>query len=228
MVGSGLVGFVALSHGSETRAWYSSDGMTWHLSPYTAPLRGFCPTAIASGPSVAVAIGSVCGIGAMRLFVTSDGRWWRSIPVPTGIRYGATISYVSGRFLIIGPYGTYPADGTAVWISTNGTSWTRRSYVRRLGVSPDVVGSVVRFGLGWVAVGYGDADGGDCSLRAWKTPDLVHWTRMILPYAGYSGGYCDKAIQAVVTGGRLVVAGYTTGPDPTAPLIWIGELVASP
>jgi hypothetical protein len=74
------------------------------------------------------------------------------------------------------------------------------------GWSVDRIEGIFKLGPGYIAIGDRDMPADDAVLVAWRSSDLVHWSRFSPPVAG-----CDATVhqvsQAVVTGGQLVAVG---------------------
>jgi hypothetical protein len=211
---SGFVAFVRDGKGTTTRVWLSSTGRTWSVAPAQSTVSGFCPTSIAASSSRIVAIGTDCATHKVaRVLVSSTGRTWVSVPIPSGLRVSGalvrapSVSYVGSRFVVTGANSTQTA--TWVWSSTNGLGWRHIATMPRTtaaGWSVDTINGIFRLGSGYVAIGNRDMPADDAVLVAWRSSDLVHWSRFSPPVAG-----CDATVhmvsQAVVTGGQLVAVG---------------------
>jgi hypothetical protein len=212
---SGFVAFVRNGKSTTTRVWLSSAGRTWSVAPAQTVVSGFCPTSIAATTSRIVAIGLDCAKHrtAKVLVSTNGGRTWTTAPVPSGLRVtgefvrAPSISYVGGRFLVTGANATQTA--TWVWSSMTGRSWTHTSSMPRTTVGAFTVDTIVgifKLGPGYLAIGHRDMPADDAVLVAWRSSDLVHWTRFSPPTAD-----CDATVhmvnQAAVVGTRLVAVG---------------------
>jgi hypothetical protein len=212
---SGFVAFVRDGKSTTTRVWRSVAGRSWTVSPVQSVVSGFCPTSIAGTSSRIVAIGVDCANHrtAKVLVSTNGGRTWTVGWVPSGLRVtGAfvrapSVSYVGGRFLVTGANATQTA--TWVWSSTNGLSWRHTSSMPRTtngSFTVDRIVGIFKLGSGYLAIGDRDMPADDAVLVAWRSSDLVHWSRFSPPTAG-----CDATVhqvnQANIVGTRLVAVG---------------------
>lgn len=98
--------------------------------------------------------------------------------------------------------------------------------MRPTGYTVDKISAVVRLGSGWLAMAdrtfaFG-AD--DAFLVAWKSTDLVHWSRV----APAQGATCPATVyqvgQAALVGGRLVAIGNPWSLDPSCGETWIATV----
>jgi hypothetical protein len=211
----GFVAFVRDGKATTTRVWTSSAGRSWTVAPAQSIVAGFCPTSIAASSSRIVAIGIDCAKHrtAKVLVSTNAGRTWTTAPVPSGLRVtgefvrAPSVSYVGGRFLVTGANLTQSA--TWAWSSLDGRSWRHTSSMPRTTVGSFTVDTIVgifKVGPGYIAIGHRDMPADDAVLVAWRSSDLVHWTRFSPPTA-----QCDATVhmvnQAAVIRDQLVAVG---------------------
>jgi len=206
----GLGGFLAFTRSTSgvTRAWKSNTGTSWHAAPDQTSIRGFIASGMAATNARIVAVGRDPANRA-RILVSTDGRTWSRATVPAGLRQPAfaSVSFAGGAFRLIAAYRDATHNGTAVWSSSTGTSWTRRSFVPAAGGFPDLMSNVVRFGTAWFTAGFAaTAAADDCIRRFWRTTDLIHWVRVNTP-TPTQPGTCTKPQRSGATGLRMVVVG---------------------
>ena len=210
----GFVAFVRNGTGTITRVWRSPTGASdsWVAAPSQSVVSQFCASSIAATSSRIIAIGYDCRVPSRaRVLVSTTGRSWINGTVPSGLRVAGTytrapsISYVSGRYLVTGSNAGETA--TWVWSTANGVTWRHVSSMPRVkGWTVDTMVDIVRLGPGWLAIGHRDMPADDAVLVAWRSADLVHWSRFSPPTAS-----CDATVhmvsQATVVRGRLVAVG---------------------
>ncbi len=210
----GFVAFARDGKSTTTRVWLSSTGRSWSAAPIQSTVSAFCPSSIAASSARIVAVGADCKTGRVpKVLVSSTGSTWVSVPVPSGLRLGtnlarrASVSYVASRFLIAGTNSTQTA--TWVWSSTDGRSWKHIASMPRTtapGWSTDRMYGIYRLGSGYVAIGDRDLPADDAVLVAWRSSDLVHWSRFSPPVAN-----CDATVhqvnQAAVIRNQLIAVG---------------------
>ena len=96
---------------------------------------------------------------------------------------------------------------TWVWSSTDGRTWRHVSSMPRVGYwTVDTIVKIVRLGPGWIAIGHRDMPADDAVLVAWRSSDLIHWTRFSPP-VGPCSATVHMVSQAAVAAGRLVAVG---------------------
>jgi hypothetical protein len=210
----GFVAFVRNGTSTTTRVWLSSTGRSWSAAPIQSVVSGFCPTSIAATSTRIVAIGVDCAKRrTAKVLISTNGRTWTSAPVPSGLRVtgefvrAPSISYVGGRFLVTGANATQTA--TWVWSSSDGRSWRHTSSMPRTtrgDFTVDTIVGIFRLGPGYLAIGHRDMPADDAVLVAWRSADLVHWTRFSPPTAA-----CDATVhmvsQAAVVRDQLIAVG---------------------
>jgi hypothetical protein len=210
----GFVAFARDGRSTTTRVWLSTNGRTWSVAPVQSIVSGFCPTSIAATSTRIVAIGVDCAKRkTAKVLVSTTGRTWSSAPVPSGLRVtgefvrAPSVNYVGGRFVVTGANATQTA--TWVWSSSDGRTWRHIASMPRTTVgrfTVDTIVGIFKLGSGYIAIGHRDMPADDAVLVAWRSSDLVHWTRFSPPVAK-----CDATVhmvsQAAVIGGRLIAAG---------------------
>ena len=207
--GYAAVGRTALS--STTAAvWTSSDGGTWTRVPTQPAFESFCPTTVAWGPAGIVAVGHDCGEPGRGVVVSSaDGvAWQRQSEAPFEGPIGAIT--VSDRRYVASAALEDPLGGVGIYISDDGTSWTRRKTFTSPASQESIV-AITRVGSGYIAVGSQGEAGND--VATYVSRDGLNWGRGdILPMIA------DTSAEVTVTGvaagdDRVVVVGAL---DPAA------------
>jgi hypothetical protein len=117
-----------------------------------------------------------------------------------------SISYVSSRYLLIGANSTLTHPW--VWSTLDGLTWRHVTSMKNsTGFRPDAIERVWRLDPGWIAIGersLGSAD--DSHLVAWRSSDLVTWTRLAPPTSA-CGGTAHTINQAALIRGKVVTVG---------------------
>ncbi len=93
--------------------------------------------------------------------------------------------------------------------------------------SPDTISTVVRMAPGWLAIGTAWMGTDDAALVAWKSADLVHWSR-VAPAVG-GGPTCNRSTvhevnQGALVGGKLVAVGGAWNMDTYCSETWIARV----
>jgi hypothetical protein len=212
----GFVAFVRDGKSTTTRVWLSSTGRTWSVASAQTVVSGFCPSSIAMSSSRIVAVGADCAHPQRErvLVSTNRGRTWTAGAVPSGLNVNTTlsraasISSVGSRFVIAGGNATQTA--TWVWSSLDGRSWRHIASMPRTstpGYTTDTIVGIFRVGSGYLAFGHRDMPADDAVLVAWRSSDLVHWSRFSPPIASTCDATVHMVNQAAVVGGALVAVG---------------------
>jgi hypothetical protein len=204
----------------------SDDGRTWERLPASLAFQpgGGCRVEVidvAAVPSGLVAVGETdCGSQARASAWTSaDGRTWKRAEVNGADQRSMTEAFATDDGLValgqpdVQPDG--PVDegkyGTAIWTSTDSTSWRHvpADEAPPLGIR---LSGAVRFGDAFYAAGNDVTVGGSLiesrtgGPGVWRSEDGVHWG----PVAG-----APRAVDALaVTGDWLVAVGRS--PDDVA------------
>ena len=155
--GPGGVVAVGVS-GDHAAAWWSADGRSWSAAadgPDLAWIPQARMTGVASSPDGYVAVGYLGGLAGpieARFWWSADGRSWSPGTLDgdaAGTRVAAVEPLPGGGFVAVGATGdARAADGSAVWTSPDGRTWTRladRAALRR-GVMRRLTAAG---GLGW-------------------------------------------------------------------------------
>jgi hypothetical protein len=75
------------------------------------------------------------------------------------------------------------------------------------GDQPDRIATIARLGPGWLAIGDRQIYNDVVALVAWRSSDLVHWSRVTPAVASCPGGGVYQISQAVLARDRLVAVG---------------------
>ena len=155
--------------GERVHAWSSADGLEWQDAVVGAPSRkGFQVIAqgLATAPSGQLALamfrgkGGGSGVGAQRLWRTTDGQTWERVALPKtdGQTWGNVVSVPQG-FLLLGQSITGEAYN---WRSTDGTTW------QQLTDTPQLYDVTVSDAGVLLGMGYQDLWRSPKSLRGWR------------------------------------------------------------
>lgn len=156
-------------------------------------------------------------------FVSTDGgRSFRlgDVRTPDGQEppYGDIPRRVAGTAGAWVALGNSP-DGTVVWTSNDGTSWTRQpDDVGSAFNRPDRIGRIVKTRSGFAAVGDTSAKGdySDASPVVWLSRDGRRWDRHSADQLGISAnGRPVSLIDAASVGDVIVAHGWSTGSGST-------------
>ena len=172
-------------------AWTSSDGEAWALHAFGDTENTF-PVALAVGGD-----GTIVAVGRTGMrpvaWTSTDGAAWTERSVATlGDAGGAaaggdsaermiTVVATPDGFLAGGSVGPDSGDRRArFWRSSDGQTWT--PVPDEAGAFADAeVRSIVRFGSGYVAVGFLGTGETTTGSVAWTSPDGVTWRRIDAP-----------------------------------------------
>ena len=167
-------------------------------------------------------LGGLAGPIEARFWWSADGRSWSPGTLdgdPAGTRVAAVEPLPGGGFVAVGATGdARAADGSAVWTSPDGRTWTRladRAALRR-GVMRRLTAAG---GLGLVAVG-NSAD--STRAVAWRSADGTDWT--VAPDAPSLGnfGLGVEMHDVAWDGTRLVAAGHRLfGTQYPTGVVWV-------
>ncbi len=159
-----------------TRAWRSSDGVTWTAGPRTTGIDGVVRTLVSAGGTY-YAGGTAKDGCDVAIWSSSDGFAWQpsepltgatgTCPIGGGAE-GPAISLIRNGFGLVA-LRSMPDTGSAIWISTDEVRWTFHS-LRSLGGS---IASVTAGGPGYVAVGAT----ANQDAASWTSPDGATWDR---------------------------------------------------
>ncbi|WP_163511057.1 hypothetical protein [Fodinicola acaciae] len=155
-----------------------------------------------------VAVGVASGASTQPLFLrsTDSGRKWQPArPDPAGI--AATTPSDEPDQVAFGPRGWVAlgsADfGTALWTSSDGSSWLRRPSPAAFR-NNDRVSDLTTTSTGYLAVGYSGATGAAGAV-VWTSADGVTWTRA--PATQAPPNSHDVRYDAVAVRGQTIVVG---------------------
>lgn len=231
----GFVLFARNGTSTATRVWRSRTGApgSWTAAPYQATVAGFCASSVAMSSSRMVAVGADCAHPSVaRVLTSTNGATWKRDVLPAGLRVVGgnlatwpSVSYVASRFLVAGSNTTVTA--TWVWASTDGVVWRHVSSVTRDKFADvDKITRVMRLGSGWIAVGDRFMDDAvSVWLVAWRTTDLVHWSRYTIAVEPAHPEMAQFVGDATVTGNRLVAVGNARSDADTTAQTWIAQVV---
>lgn len=203
---SGYVSVGYVYPGWHPVAWTSPDGDTWSLHALGTTDFTF-PVALAAGSDgTSVAVGR--SGNAPVAWTSADGATWTEHAVPMLGTDGVaermtTVAATPDGYLAGGSVGPEILDRHArFWRSPDARTWTPVPDEPAAFADAEVR-SIVRFGAGYVAVGFlGTAEQPTGSV-AWTSPDGEHWTRVDAPDLA-----TGRAVALVVApGGGLVAVG---------------------
>jgi hypothetical protein len=171
--------------------WTSPDGVSWARIPDTSTFAGATIDAVTVGAQGLVAVGDA-GLGKPAIWVSATGSTWQRLTLPATTFNDAIFSDVratASGFVVaggvgrqsIGAGGVYvpdPAAVAAVWVSPDGSNWTKGTVQRANGVGTSL-GSVYLGSHGMVAVGSASGGNGDA---AWTSIDGRDWQPLAIPY----------------------------------------------
>ena len=148
------------------------------------------------------------------VFISPDGRSWRTILIDHGVGAPDT-SELWG--VAAGPLGLLAFGGVccamevrAVWHSPDGVAWQRLALGGDLEPRASRFAAVVGLADGWVAVGSEGAE--HTEGRIWTSPDGATWTAVDPEEAGLGAG----TVSDIAAGPEgLVAVGTIDGPDGT-------------
>ena len=175
------VGIVALGTDATgaTRAWRSTDGVTWKAGPGRTGIDGTVRTLVTSGGGILFAAGTAKGGCDVAVWFSYDGfAWQRSEPLrgargtctsePTQVSPAISVLLEGVAGLVA--YGSLPGLRNAFWTSAVRVHWTFHP-------EPSLVGHIAGLAAtssGYVAVG----DTGRGNAAVWLSPDGATWTRV--------------------------------------------------
>lgn len=207
-VTAGGPGVVAV--GRPNKAWFSSDGVGWEAAEVPPVPAGVYPgdngvapqvymTSVAAGAGRFVATGN-----GPRIWVSSDGRSWRDVPIDGHVfpRECDGIVDLAGdpdRFVAVGVCGD--SGEHVLFRSADGEHWERVSGAAFDGWAPYRVGAGP---AGFIATG---------DQSVWTSVDGKSWTRLPTGSTFQAG-----AGEVTAWGSRLVVVGTT---DDGHNVVWI-------
>jgi hypothetical protein len=219
------VGIVALGTDATgaTRAWRSTDGVTWKAGPGRTGIDGTVRALVTSGGGILFAAGTAKSGCDVAIWFSYDGFAWKPSEPLTGARGSCTSgpTQVSPAITLLGDgaaglvaSGSVPGIGNATWTSALRVHWRFHPEASLVGH----IGGLTETSSGYVAVG--DTGGGNAAV--WLSPDGVTWTPASDQAALHHATMTDVRS---VDDGSLVAVG--TDPDnafvtwtPTDGLTW--------
>lgn len=196
--------------GFETTVWFSPGGLEWEQ---VAVLKDTDLKSLAVGGPGVAATGAVLneeGHFVVGMWTSRDGRDWTLVHQDDEV--SATLEVVgAGGPGLVAIGGASPA---VVWISPDGTDWTKRAELEGAEVRTLTPG-----GPGLVAAGTA-AEGGAGAAAVWFSVDGVTWTRVPHDEAVFGG---ETGILGLTAGGPGLVAVGSVFTDHEAPAIWVWD-----
>jgi hypothetical protein len=206
--------------GSVSSIWISSDGLQWVEHP--PQLQAFTSMYhLAAGTTNLMAIGEWHAEASQsaRAWISADGREWSQLVAPPDAMAFDAIAYdaTEDRYFIAGR----TADGIALWITHDGTSWSDRVDVANgAGMFGDL--EIANGILAGVAFEGGYASGSLVAISAWAG-DLRSLTQITLADGSFGSagsiGLEPGGTQAIVHAELLA-----TGSDQLEPREWVLEI----
>lgn len=211
--GPGLVavGWDISADAGDMAAWTSPDGLAWQQVVVGGAERQYAAAVTAGGPGlVAVGYDTAGGDEDAAVWTSPDGTTWTRVPHDEAVFGGPGSDEMfgvvtGGPGLVAVGWGQSDGDDAAVvWVSADGSTWTRLGDNSVFG-GPGAQGmaGVVAGGPGLVAVGF-DASG-EWEAAVWTSPDGLTWTR-VPPDETVFGGPNTQFMNAVTLGGPGLVA----------------------
>ncbi len=231
--GPGLVAVGPSFFEDGAQVWTSVDGLTWSRGPDEDEVFGGAGIRdiTAGGPGL-VAVGwfedEAAGfVQRAAVWASVDGLTWSRVPNDEAMFGGGDEHHmeavgVGGPGLVaVGWFANEDVydQGTAVWTSVDGLSWSRMPYDEAVWGYGHVT-SLVPVDSGLVAVG-GDYFPGppDRGGRVWTSPDGITWSR-----APHESFFDNSKLTSVTVGGPgLVAVGDTFGADSDG-VVWTAML----
>jgi hypothetical protein len=229
--------------------WASTDnGSSWTLLPTGDQLGGpgdqdiFRLTVLKSGITtgfVAVGTSTLNGDSDAAVWTSTDAQTWTRVDDPDDVlggdgNQGMTDVQTFEDGLVAGGFATGDGLDAAIWLSTNGTDWTKVNQaqlggdgdqsINRILTTKEVEGSDVPL---IVAGGTSTVDG-DQDAAIWYSNDASHWNREVSSAAAL-GGQNEQAINTISQRDETIVA---VGSDASAgdqnAGVWTADSPAAP
>jgi len=189
-----LPGIVALGTDSTgaTRAWRSTDGVTWKAGPSKTGIDGTVRALVTSGGGILFAAGTAKGGCDVAVWVSYDGLAWQPSEPLIGARGTCTTGQIPRTPAItllregaagLVAYGSVPGIGDAFWTSTDRVHWSFHPQPKLGGH----IAGLAETRSGFVAVG--DTSSG--SAAVWLSPDGATWTPVLDQAAFHDAGMRD-------------------------------------
>ncbi|MGI9622458.1 MAG: sialidase family protein [Acidimicrobiales bacterium] len=208
--------------------WTSADGLAWSRVPLDEEVFGGASIGdvTAGGPGL-VAVGSAWleaeDRGVAAVWTSVDGLTWSRVPYDEamfgpGDEHWMAAVVVGGPGLVAGGWFANEDlydQGTAVWTSVDGLTWSRLPYDEAVWGYGNVT-SLVAVDSGLVAVGadYYPAQT-DRGGRVWTSPDGITWSR-----APHETFFNYSTIASVTVGGPGLVAVGDTFSSDSDGVVW--------
>ena len=171
---------------SMATVWTSSNAREWTKSRLLAGVpAGDSSEAyvIAGMPGALVAFGGVCcTIEQRAMWWSHDGTAWERLVLPLAMQDVTLLSIAGGPQGFVGVGVSHegdpndPEETGEIWTSPDGRQWTEvEPLAARIG--PGSVAGVAWAGTHWLAVGK-QAGGETWDGAAWRSPDLLRWSRV--------------------------------------------------
>jgi photosystem II stability/assembly factor-like uncharacterized protein len=216
---------LAIGMAQEARVLTSADGGKWTLQPADPGLLQASANHLSLVTGVAESGGQLVAVGATalddissgdaRAWTSADGLHWQGVPASAGMVDAEMESVTAGPngFVAVGSDG-FPggntqlpgARGAAVWVSSDGRTWTRAP--SQASFAGAVMFGVARTSSGYVAWGeIHDAGVGSAPALPpiWTSSDGLHWDRAT--GIADAGGPGNPIASVVALGDRLVAVG---------------------
>jgi hypothetical protein len=216
---------LAIGMAQEARVLTSADGGKWTLQPADTGLLQASANHLSLVTGVAESGGQLVAVGATalddistgdaRAWTSSDGLHWQAVPTAAGMVDAEMESVTAGPngFVAVGSDG-FPggntqlpgARGAAVWVSSDGSTWTRAP--NQASFAGAVMFGVARTSSGYVAWGeihYPGVGSSAALPPIWTSSDGLHWDRA--SGIADAGGPGNPIASVVALGDRLVAVG---------------------
>jgi hypothetical protein len=220
----------AIGFGEQARVLSSADGHAWKVEPNDPGLTQATANHISLVTGVAESNGQIVAVGATalddissgdaRVWTSDKGFHWQAAPTSAGMRDAEMESVTSGPngFVAVGSDG-FPggntqlpgARGAAVWVSPDGSSWTRAP--SQASFAGAVMFGVIRTSSGYVAWGevHDPSGSGPTLPPIWTSSDGLQWERA--SGIGDAGGPGNPIASVAALGDRLVAVGSRQLPE---------------
>jgi hypothetical protein len=222
--------------GPDSSVWVSSDGESWSRSPGSSVLaattKGWNAVALdvarVSGGYMAVGMdqaGDASGANASAWYSTDGAHWTRAVVADRAGRTMDQLIVTKDGLVALGEarysFHAGMGDGTAIWTSSDGRSWTLLpakdgppvgTRISRVIATADGYLAIAAFEYGW-----GPSAGVSrqpVTAGIWRSADAIHWT----PVAASPVGVADLGV--VGSGSTLVAVGSGGGDLSQPALAW--------
>jgi hypothetical protein len=221
---------------SDAAVWTSVDGLTWSRVPHDEAIFGgdgnqYVYGVSAGGPGlVAVGRDASPDDSDAAVWTSPDGVNWTRVPASAELggtgdqQMRAVVAGGPGLVAVGDSYVGEDGNG-AVWVSTEGISWSRADDGTVFGGAGEQgIRAMLVTPIGLIAGGYTCAlDYATCDALAWVSSDGVTWTRMDEPGA-FADATGSRIIQALALfDGVLVAGGYDGLEDEADAAFWVWQ-----